>query len=233
MRTYKIHFILFNRPAHFAQALSLAPITTAAVEKTMKALEQLLSQTAARHRHLCPRQVLGVRIGMLGAHLLELDLPQADKRVFTFMETDGCAADGVSVATGCSVGRRTLRVVDYGRVAATLVDTQTDRAFRLHPHPAARQRAVVLFPDADRWHAQRQAYQQLPDDELLVARAVVLNLDLKAIISRPGVRTVCGACGEEVINEREVEIGGRVLCRACAEGAYYRSLGGQRGGSES
>jgi formylmethanofuran dehydrogenase subunit E len=45
--------------------------------------------------------------------------------LLTILETDGCAADGVSAATGCWVGRRTLRVEDFGKVAATFVDTQT------------------------------------------------------------------------------------------------------------
>jgi formylmethanofuran dehydrogenase subunit E len=30
----------------------------------MPTLKELLDQTAAMHRHLCPRQVLGVRMGL-------------------------------------------------------------------------------------------------------------------------------------------------------------------------
>ncbi|MCZ7672117.1 MAG: formylmethanofuran dehydrogenase subunit E family protein [Chloroflexi bacterium] len=44
------------------------------------------------------------------------------------METDGCGADGVAVAADCHVGRRTLRVVDYGKMAATFVDVQTEES---------------------------------------------------------------------------------------------------------
>ena len=44
--------------------------------------------------------------------------------------TDGCLIDGIAVATGCWVGNRTLRVVDYGKSAATFVDTATQRAPR-------------------------------------------------------------------------------------------------------
>ncbi|MBI3177949.1 MAG: formylmethanofuran dehydrogenase, partial [Chloroflexi bacterium] len=76
----------------------------------MKALTELLEVSAALHRHLCPRQVLGVRMGMLAGEVLGLDLPQGDKRLFTIVETDGCASDGIATATNCWVGRRTLRV---------------------------------------------------------------------------------------------------------------------------
>jgi formylmethanofuran dehydrogenase subunit E len=38
----------------------------------MHDLQTLLAQSAALHNHLCPRQVLGVRMGMYAAELLDL-----------------------------------------------------------------------------------------------------------------------------------------------------------------
>jgi len=188
----------------------------------MTALEALLEQSARMHKHLCPRQVLGVRMGMLAGTVLGLELPQEDKRLFTFMETDGCGADGVSVATGCWVGRRTMRMVDYGKMAATFVDTKTGRAVRIWPHPASRERAARYAPEIQgRWRAQLIGYQVMPDDELLVVQPVTLTVSLEAIISRHGVRVTCEHCGEEIINEREVLVDGQVLCRACAGDGYY------------
>ncbi len=68
----------------------------------MADLQGLLTVSASRHKdHLCPRQVLGVRMGMFAAELFRLDLPQKDKRLFTFIETDGCLVDGIAAATGC------------------------------------------------------------------------------------------------------------------------------------
>lgn len=188
----------------------------------MTKLSHFLQESTALHRHLCPRQVLGVRMGMLAGQILDLQLPQRNKRLFVFMETDGCAADGVSVATGCWIGRRTMRLLDFGKVAATFVNKLTLDAFRIHAHPEARKRATVLYPQArSHWHAQLEAYQLIPDEELLVARPVSLQVDLEAIISRAGIRAQCQACGEEIINQRESIHGGSVLCRACAGEAYY------------
>jgi formylmethanofuran dehydrogenase subunit E len=62
-------------------------------------------------------------MGLHAGQLLQLDLPRTDKRLFVLVETDGCLTDGVAVATGCWFGRRTLRLVDQGKVAATFVDT--------------------------------------------------------------------------------------------------------------
>jgi formylmethanofuran dehydrogenase subunit E len=189
-------------------------------------LDDILERAAALHRHLCPRQVLGARMGILAGRLLSLELPQQNKRLYTFVETDGCFADGIGAATGCWLGRRTMRLIDHGKVAATFVDTHTRRAVRIRPHPQARTEARRYAPDAKtRWHAYLAAYQIMPDDVLLEAQWVELTLDLDQLISRPGARTVCHRCGEEIINEREVTRDGTILCRGCAfeEERYVRS----------
>ena len=189
----------------------------------MKDMKTLLELSARRHRdHLCPRQVLGVRMGMYAAELLDIDLPQSDKRVFAFVETDGCVVDGITAATGCAPGSRTLRIIDYGKTAATFIDTTTNRALRILPSPESRKRAYDYAQDApDRWHAQLLGYQVMPGDELLVAQSVTLSVSMAAIISRHGLRAICEICGEDIINEREVHRADRVLCRSCAGDAYY------------
>jgi formylmethanofuran dehydrogenase subunit E len=188
----------------------------------MANLEQLLQASANLHHHLCPRQVLGVRMGMLAGRLLGLDLPQEDKRLMAIVETDGCAADGMAVATGCWVGRRTLRVEDYGKVAASFVDTYTEAAIRIAPRPNARALAPAYAPEArNRWTAYLLAYQRIPDNLLLSWQEVTLVTPLNTILSRPGMRTTCQTCGEEIMNDREVIHEGSVLCRFCAGSAYY------------
>jgi formylmethanofuran dehydrogenase subunit E len=191
-------------------------------ENVLPGLDDLLAQTAALHNHLCPRQVLGVRMGMLTGELLGINLPQTDKRLYTFVETDGCFADGVSVAVNCWLGRRTMRLMDYGKVAATFVDTETGYAIRIAPNPEARLLAAVSAPnECSRWHTMLEAYQIMPADDLLCWREVRLTVNMQALISRPGVRVNCAVCGEEILNEREIEVAGRIVCKACHAGAYY------------
>lgn len=196
-------------------------------------LASYMNESAAQHRHLCPRQILGIRLGLFG--LLTLGLLDANyeprfenkrKVLLTVVETDGCGADGVAVATGCYVGRRTLRVVDFGKLAATLVNTQTGHAVRVAPLPNIRSLARTYAPMArSRWHAYLEAYQIIPDDLLMSARRVSLTQSIEEILSKPSARVVCDICGEEVLNEREVKRGGLLLCRACAGAAYYSETG--------
>lgn len=177
------------------------------------------------HSHICPRQVLGIRMSLWAAELLELPLPQQDKRVLTIVETDGCFSDGVAVAANCWVGRRTMRVEDYGKTAATYVDTQTEHAWRIYPHPDAREGAAAYAPAAqNRWESMLYGYQRMPTSELLLAQPVRLKRPVAAIVSQAGLRVNCARCGEEIINEREVIRAGETLCGACAGAAYYQPL---------
>jgi formylmethanofuran dehydrogenase subunit E len=188
----------------------------------MPSLSELLDASAKLHRHLCPRQVLGVRMGMLAGEVLGLTLPQTDKRLLAIAETDGCAVDGISVATNCWVGRRTLRIEDYGKVAATFVDTHTGRAVRIVPRMNVRQRAYVYAPEGrNKWEAQLLGYQRMPAAELLSVSDVQLTTCVAQLISRAGVKAVCDYCGEEIMNEREAKREGLTLCRSCAGPSYY------------
>ncbi len=188
-------------------------------------LQDLLHKSAARHSHLCPRQVLGVRIGIAGAATLHLESPRTDKRLLVILESDGCFADGIEAATGCSIGHRTLRVEDYGKVAGTFVDTQTGQAVRLAPRLDVRQRAALLMPHEKRhYFAQLEAYQVMPDEELLSFQPIQLTTPVKDLISRPGVRVNCMICGEEIINQREVIHLGMTMCVACAGAVYYQPV---------
>lgn len=197
-------------------------------------LEEILRESAALHRHLCPRQVLGARIGLMAGRLLNLPLPQTDKRLLAIVETDGCFVDGLSIAANCWVGRRTLRVEDYGKVAATLIDTESERAFRIVPRAPARRAAAAYAPEArNRWEAQLLGYQRMPDAELLLAVPVQLRTPVNVLVSRPGLKAICAQCGEEILNERELHQGELTLCRACALGAYYLPLAADSAGCDA
>ncbi len=195
-------------------------------------IEALMNESASRHRHLCPRQVLGIRIGLAGLRALDFvdvryqpRFHNPDKRLLTIVETDGCGADGLAVATGCIVGRRTLRVLDFGKVAATLVDTTTGKAVRVAPASGIRALAIDHAPETGSpWQSYLLAYQTMLDSQLLRLQRVELTRSLAEILSRPGLRVSCDLCGEEIMNEREIQHDGLTLCRSCAGDGYYQPL---------
>lgn len=185
-------------------------------------IQHLLDISARDHSHLCPRQILGVRIGLAGLSALGFDDPPTGKRLLIITETDGCFADGLSASTNCTIGHRTLRVEDYGKVAAVFVDVNTGRAVRVAPALDIRQLAYEYASDEMRhYFAQMQAYQIMPDEEMFTVNEVQLAISIESIVSRPGIRVNCDVCGEEIMNEREVKQDGLNLCRACAGNSYY------------
>jgi formylmethanofuran dehydrogenase subunit E len=188
----------------------------------MNDLQTILDLSSSWHKHLCPRQVLGARIGLAGAAALGLVIPRQDKRLLAIVETDGCFTSGLEAATGCSVRHRTLRVADYGKIAATFVDVKTGTAVRVAPQLDIREKALAYAPEEKKhYFAQLVGYQHMPDQALLTVQPVYLTTPIEEIVSRAGVRANCAICGEEIMNEREVWRGNKPLCRACSQPAYY------------
>jgi formylmethanofuran dehydrogenase subunit E len=176
---------------------------------------------AQLHRVLCPRQVLGVRMALLAGRVLDVPFPQVDKRVVAITETYGCLADGLSVVTGCTVGHRTLRVVDFGKIAATFADTDAGCSIRVAPRPGVREAAVAYAASAPtRWQAQRDGYALMPGDELLTVVHVQLLTPVATLLGGWEERVTCHGCGEEVINGRQIMCDGAALCRHCAGEPY-------------
>src|SRR5210317_791213 len=136
----------------------------------MKPFEQLLASSAEAHGHLCPGQVVGVRMAMLGCRLIGLDEPtQRDqiKKLIVYVEMDRCAADAVAHVTGVKLGRRSLKFVDYGIMAASFVNLETDRAFRVISTQEARSLAPSYAPEINQKYPQQlEAYKRMPDSVL-------------------------------------------------------------------
>ncbi|MFT3894944.1 MAG: FmdE family protein [Anaerolineales bacterium] len=190
---------------------------------TLPDLDELLRTSATHHHKLCPRQVLGVRTGLLAGRLFEMPLPQPEKRLLAISETDGCFVDGVSAATGCYVGRRTLRIEDYGKTAVTFIDMLTEQAVRVAPQSQARELAWNYAPSVrNKWEAQLIGYQYIPDELLFHWQWAELTVPVKQIVGQAGRRVNCEICGEEIINQREVIWEGTVMCKSCAGTSYFR-----------
>ncbi len=138
------------------------------------------------------------------------------------LETDGCFADGIEVATGASIGHRTLRVNDMGKIAATFADLRTGRAVRISPQHHVRTRAWDYAPDASsRYAAQLEGYEHMPETNLLRFRDVTLGPSLRMLVSSARARVICHECGEEIGNQRERILDGVPLCLHCAGFGYY------------
>ncbi len=187
--------------------------------------EQLLEESVKVHGHLCPGQVLGVRMAIYGLEKIGIEDPRgADrKKIYLFVEIDRCATDALQSVTGCSLGKRTMRFMDYGKMAATFVNLETGKAVRVVALEEAREKSGEYFPDIEnKYQRQLEAYKVMPDGELFTSQDVKVNIPPEDMPGRPLSRVMCDGCGEYVQDMREVRINGSIYCRACREGGYYK-----------
>jgi len=186
--------------------------------------EHLLAESVKIHGHLCAGQVLGVRMSMLGLRSIGVSDPKGHdrKKLIVYVEMDRCATDAVQSVTGCSLGHRTMKFLDYGKMAATFVNLATRKAARIIALEESRDKAKNMFPEmTNKYAAQLEAYKVMPDEELFAVQDVQVELKPEDMPGKPLRRVVCDECGEHVQDMREVRRDGKVLCTACAEGGYY------------
>jgi len=194
----------------------------------MKPFEELLSASASDHGHMCPGQVVGVRMAMLGCRLIWLDEPasrQQIKKLIVYVEMDRCAADAVAFVTGAKLGRRSLKFMDYGIMAATFLNLETNDAFRIISTEECRDQVDIYAPGIqERVTREIEAYKRMPDDVLFRIQRVVVPISEFDLPGPTKKKATCARCGQVVRDNKEALIDGKPYCKPCAQGAYYKII---------
>lgn len=191
----------------------------------MDSIDELLEECGRLHGHLCAGQLLGVRMALLGCSSIGIADPRGTdrKKLIVWVEIDRCMTDAVSAVTGVRLGRRSLKFLDYGKVAATFLNTETGDAVRVVALDESRKLADQRFPEiADRRQRQFRAYKDAADHELFKLERV--KVEYGELDAPGGVRkrVTCADCGEGINDGREVLASdGTPRCRPCAIGGYY------------
>jgi len=179
----------------------------------MRSFEEDLQAAAAYHGHLCMGMFIGVRMARYGLKLLEIDDPFTFRDLLVYVEIDRCAADAICVVTGCTLGRKRLKLVNYGKMAATFVNLKTDQAVRLSP------KGYLKVPEGAE---PKTFWEGFSDQDLFRVEKVKVDIPPNDLPGKPRHKALCSACGEQILDSREVEKDGATFCQACSQGAYYR-----------
>jgi len=192
----------------------------------MEDFEVLLKKSAAAHGHLCPGQAVGVRMAMLGCRLIGLDDPASHtqiKKLIVYVEMDRCTADAVACTTGVKLGRRSLKFVDYGIMAATFVNLETGKAIRIISTEESRDLAQAYAPEIANKHArQLEAYKRMPDSVLFRVQQVKVAVPDEDYPGPTRFKATCSGCGQVVRDGREVNKDGRLFCKPCTDDVYFK-----------
>lgn len=197
----------------------------------MQDLETLIEGAARAHGHICPGQVVGVRMAMLGCRLIGLDDPSSReqiKKIIVYVEMDRCATDAIAHVTGVKLGRRSLKFIDHGIMAATFVNLETGKAFRIVSTETARDLAPALMPQIeDPRQQQLEAYKIMDDQDLFDVAEVRVTVPAGDYPGPTRFKAVCEECGQVVRDKKEVLKNNRILCRPCAGGSYFEPVKGK------
>ncbi|BBO81045.1 formylmethanofuran dehydrogenase subunit E [Desulfosarcina ovata subsp. sediminis] len=204
----------------------------------MKSFNQLLSESVERHGHLCAGQVIGVRMAMLGCRLVGIEDPKDaaySKKLIVFVEIDRCATDAIESVTGCRMGKRTLKFKDFGINAATFVNLDTQRAFRIVSTERSRKLCKDFAPTVlDPKRQQIEGYKSMPDELLFDVWPVRVSLAEWDMPGPPRRHSVCTRCGQMVRDGKEFKVGNEILCGPCSEESYFFPVEGYENvGSET
>jgi formylmethanofuran dehydrogenase subunit E len=191
----------------------------------MQPFHVLLAESAAAHGHLCPGQVVGVRMALLGCRLIGLNDPRRReqiKKLIVYVEMDRCTADAVAHVTGVRLGRRSLKFADYGIMAATFVRLDTGAAFRVISTEEARDLCQLYAPGlATKAEGQIAAYKRMPDSVLFQVQQVRVPLSEMELPGPTRSKVACVRCGQMVRDGKQVNAAEGPMCKPCGQGAYF------------
>ncbi|MEG0292599.1 MAG: FmdE family protein [Anaerovoracaceae bacterium] len=179
----------------------------------MKTFDEDLKAAVDYHGHLCSGQILGVRMARMGARLLSIDEPTANRDLIVYVESDRCLTDAIGTVTGCKLGRRRLKWMDYGKTAASFLDLSTGKAYRIW-------REKLIYPSEN--EDMVAFYNKFSDEELFKFKEVTITPRAEDLPGKPLTITKCEICGEEIIDGREIKIDGHIFCKGCHGGHYYQ-----------
>ena len=168
------------------------------------------------HGHTCTGIIFGIRLARAGLEYLGIEDPAENKDFIVYLEADRCLSDAVQSVTGCTLGRRRLKWLDYGKMAASFIDMNTQKGVRI---------AVDNHDDPPDGEDPVAYWRKLPKEQLFKFEPITVNLKPEDLPGRPTKKAYCEVCHERINDGRDVLKDGQVLCKACANGTYYQKSG--------
>ena len=185
----------------------------------MSDYETLFHKAKDFHGHVCGGIVLGTRLTIAGLRELGMNPHEHHRNLIVYMEIDRCGADAVQAITGCSLGHRNLKFMDYGKFAATFVDSSTGRAVRVAVDEKDRAKHEKLDQKE-----MLKLLGEIPEPEILKIERVRITIPKDDLPGFPQSKATCSVCGEHIMDNRQVVVDGKTMCKNCGAVSYYTVL---------
>ncbi|MGB9741450.1 MAG: FmdE family protein [Candidatus Bathyarchaeales archaeon] len=198
--------------------------------------EALVEKAKDFHGHICPFVVLGLRASEIAMQKLGLakagEAETVGEEILAIVECNNCFADGVQVATGCTLGNNSLIYMDAGKNAVTLVKRGEWRGVRVYfdseklRNKYFKKEAIELFEkvvvkrqgtckDHERlqkmWTEIGWSMMNIPEDLFKIEEVEVAEIERAPIFES----VKCEKCGELAMKTRIRTVDGKAVCLGC------------------
>ena len=182
--------------------------------------DEQLQKAVEFHGELCGGIAIGTKLGMYGLELLGMELNKRHKNLIVILESERCTSDGIQAVTKCSIGKRSLKLVYYGRFAATFMNMDTGEAYRVSDADAN----IKDKPKETREEMVKR-FRETPAEELFNVEKVKVRPFKEA--QQPGGKHTtswCSICGEKITDDYHLIRAGKPICESCANESYYEVI---------
>ena len=182
--------------------------------------DEQLQRAVEFHGELCGGIAIGTKLGMYGLELLGMELNQRHKNLIVILESERCTSDGIQSVTKCSIGKKSLNLVYYGKFAATFYNMDTGEAYR------------VSDADANKKNKSNETKDELVERFRITPPEELFNVERVHVkpfkgAQKPGGNHKtrwCSVCGEKVTDDYHKLRAGKPICESCANGSYYEII---------
>lgn len=182
------------------------------------------------HGHLCPGLAMGLVASREGLKELKAERSE-DEEIVAIVETDACCVDAVQVMLGSTFGKGNFFYKDYGKVAMTFINRESEKALRISVKPGAVEfspRHRELMAKIGQSQASQEEIKEFwtlhhekafeiintPFEKLFESRVVETRIPAKAEI-QPS--ELCARCGEPTMVSKMKQVDGEKICAGCIE----------------
>lgn len=193
--------------------------------------KELLEFGQKFHGHKCPAMPMGLRASLAAMKKLGAEhAPDGQLVALIEIDEDHCAtcfADGVQVATGCTLGKGNIKKLHYGKWGLTLIDKKNKKAVRVSPKAEAMKKNKES--EFMRLRSSGVPASQVPaeiadplvemvsnaPDEMLLSIGEVFDYDWQDA-PHTFESVVCEACGEMTVTRNARVKDGKIVCIPCS-----------------
>ena len=148
---------------------------------TVEDYEEQLAKAGEFHGEICGGIAIGTKLAMYGMELMGFELNKRHKNLIVFLEIDRCMADAVQSVTKCTMGKRSLKQMYYGKFAVTFYNMDTGEAIRVSDADANKHDKKIETKDE-----MIERFKRTPAEELFKVEKVHVDLNPSQMPGKAG-----------------------------------------------